>query len=161
MEKIESKTIYFCDYFDCKEKSWLGKGFDWKMCEIVFGIHPKIIKQIEETNKYKSLAVIQQKFHFCRAHHDAKDTLFRIIAEEFRGSIPQDICTLAYFQQGLGCWVTIHDCLVYAPIKNFQFSYDIFEKIYRRFSNSVSLGFQSFLNQMIDELKHISCEAVL
>jgi hypothetical protein len=127
MEKTESTTFYLCDYPDCKNKSWLGNGFDWKMCEIVLGIHPEILKGI------KKPILIQKKFHFCRDHYKMKDNLYIIISEEFPGPI-KDICTHRYLEEKLGCWITIHDCLNLGEfIKNFQLTYSLFERIINRF----------------------------
>lgn len=162
MEKIESTVLYHCDFNGCNEKSWIGKGHDWKMCEIVFGVHPTTVHKISKESG-KSVVVIQKKFHFCREHHGAKELVFRIIAEEFPGPI-KNISTKGIIEDGLGCWITIHDCLTPGEhIKNFQLSYDVFMRVYRRFYFSLETKPTPYssLYRRIETLKELSCQAIL
>jgi len=118
------RDIYICSHPGCKEENWLGKGFDWKMCEVVFGVHPKVYKAMAEP-----VAVIQEKFNFCGIHAPIyKDALQSFLAEA--GEV---IVLDGALKEGLGCWVTIHDCLTHEPIQNFQMSYQGFERVRRLF----------------------------
>ncbi len=132
----KKENIYLCNHVICEEKSWLGKGFDWKMCEIVFGVHTKIrTKMLKET--CKSVKLIRLATHFCRLHAPIyKDMIFGLLAR--KAKIPLDLYLMsresnvigdADFKEGLGCFITIHDCLTHEPIKNLQMPYDVFEKV--------------------------------
>lgn len=159
MEKIENTVMYYCDIIGCNEKSWLGKEFDWKMCEIVFGIHPTIVEKISKKTG-KSVEVIQKKFNFCRSHLSIKEDLFYFIADEFPDPVEEKICTLPFLKDGLGCWITIHDCLTHEPIKNFQLPYAEFANIFRRFTSLLNRTHPLKIAK-VNNIKRLSCQARL
>lgn len=157
MEKSEGMIVYYCDFIGCNEKSWLGKGFDWKMCEIVFGVHPEIVKKIN-SQMGRSVRVIQDKLHFCKVHSGVKDNLFHFIADEFPNV--EKICTHALLKDDLGCWITIHDCLTHEPIKNFQLPYAEFENIFRQFTRLLNRTHHLKIAR-VERIKSLSCQAKL
>ena len=125
--------VFYCDHPVCQTFSWLGNGPDWKMCEIVFGVHPKI----RDKRHWDGLTtMVQIKFHFCRQHHWYKEKIYQLIAQEleFHRSNGKNGLVLsreANFREGLGCWITFHDCLTPGEaIKNFQMPYESFSRIY-------------------------------
>lgn len=120
----EKARIYKCCHVDCKEKSWLGKGYDWKMCEIVFGVDRKRI-----ITRDTGFVVIQKKVNFCGKHADFyKDIVYALLARLrfFSGTV----CGDAFYVNNLGCYITIHDCLRHSPIQVFQMSYASFKEVY-------------------------------
>jgi len=123
--------VFYCDHPGCQTISWLGNGSDWKMCEIVFGVHPKIIHKRHKEGGRNS--IVKVKLNFCREHHSKyREGLYYLIAKQvLKGA---KITGQSCFIEDLGCWVTIHDCLSPGePIKNFQLSYTIFEEIFNQF----------------------------
>lgn len=130
MIRRERITYYQCDHPGCGEVSWIGKAWDWKMCEIVFGTHPKIIKKREEEHK---TSIIQEHYHFCRMHAPMYEDILYALMARAEYMAREEIVGSAYFEEGLGCWITIHNCLVVAPIKNFQMGYEAFEQVHQSF----------------------------
>lgn len=132
MIKSEKITYYHCDHPGCQEVSWLGKGWDWKMCEVVFGTHPKIIKQRYEEGK--ATTVIQQYFHFCRAHAPVYEEILYALMARTAYLTDKQIIGDAFFREGLGCWITIHNCLANGiPIRNFQMDHETLSWLYEKF----------------------------
>lgn len=137
-EYNKKRNEYLCNHISCQEKSWLGKGLDWKMCEIVFGVHTDIHTKMSKVFG-KSVKLIRLATHFCRLHAATyKDIIFGLLTKNAK--IPfelyllsredeSDIIGDAYFKEGFGCFITIHDCLTHEPIKNLQMPYNVFEKV--------------------------------
>jgi hypothetical protein len=148
MSKDGGLGVYKCCHIGCKETSWLGNGSDWKMCEIIFGVHPQIIEKL-----YGSPIVIEKKLNFCRNHASFyKDFIYSSLAKV--GYFNGRVCREAFYATGLGCFVTIHDCLVHSPIQVFQISYGNFKRIFLSLPPTIaSIVPNQALAQCVDELR--------
>lgn len=122
-----------CDHWTCKKFRNSFSYVAWRMWGITFGVDPKIT---EILHKKGETVVVQEKiFNFCDYNKSFyEDFILALIVKHCHcpGNI-KEICTSADFQEGLGCWITIIDVLDGHPVRNFQFPYDVFAKIYTDF----------------------------